>query len=315
MTEQAEDQAPAEEAPKENFTITTSDYGPPPEPEKKAKPEDKGAADDVEDDDQDAPEGDDDDDDLDDGKLPKGAVKRLAREKRKRSEALAAVREAEARAEELERRIAELEARQAGKSEPEEEPDPDDFDTWDEYTAAKRKWDAGRAKAKDAGKKGEDQPKEVQGVPVADLDRAREEVRSIIEDEDPDVWEQMVSDEKLPFSPGVVVAMSMADDPVALAKHFLENRGELERISKMSPKRAQTAITKLELRLALGEPAPKKVEDRPKADPGKVPPDPIKPVKGRAPTIEDANKALARGDFKTFERLRNEAERNRSSSW
>lgn len=171
--------------------------------------------------------------------------------------------DAERRAEEAERKASE------GDKSKNDEPDPSDFDDYDDYLEAKAKHD--KPEKKDAPK---DQPKE--DKPSQEFVDAFEDVQDSF-----DEWRSKHSDfddvigaDDVSITEDMVIAMSEADDPGAIAYHLGKNKNEASRIAKLSPIRQGREIGKLEAKLSAEPVKPTKKTTQAPA--------PIDPVGGKS---------------------------------
>jgi hypothetical protein len=222
--------------------------------------------------------------------------------------------EAERRAEEAERKLKEGE--KGGKAKPEtpseDEPDPSEFDTYDEYLDALSDWNAGdkskptkedndkgNAVDDDTGKKAEQDDDHEFSEALEDVQDAFSESRSKYSDFDAIVIEQ----KDLQISREMVIAMAESEDPGEIAYHLGKNKEEAARIAKLSPIAQAREIGKLEAKLAAKPKQPiKKTTEAP---------DPIDPVKGN----DSTKKSMKDMDFKEYERTRNEQEQKGKGFW
>lgn len=299
------------EAPTENFTVVTSDRMEPEAEEAEAGAEEAKAAEAKE-------------TDADEDTIPEGVRKALANARRR-------AREAEAKARTVEDRLAELEEeRKAAEAEAaEDEPEANDFDTYEQYVEAKQEWDAKqkspRQKAREKAE-GDDAGEVIDGIPVKDVQTATRSLYEAVADVDEDFAGQLVAKDNplgLTITAPMIVAINDADDPAGVMRHLADNPELSEEIAALPPKRLERRLLKLELELARdavkaaekSEAAAEK-DAKPAAKRGSAAPDPIAPGQGRHQVVRTPVDAIRRGDFKTFERLRNEEEAKRGpGSW
>lgn len=210
-------------------------------------------------------------------KLDDWAQKRLERAK-KRTE------EADERARKAEERVAELEAQRKAEA-----LDPTEFDTWEEYEAAKERLIKG-------GNPGEG-AKEIDGVPERDLAQAQRVVLDSLEEADPDLVTRLKEAKDVPISARMVLDLAETMHPEAVVAALLDDPDLAKRISRMSDTKRVLALDRLDHKRKAGRDEP---ADPPRRRTTRAPA-PIQPVEGQPPTIsaEDA-------DFRTFEAALNE---------
>jgi len=222
--------------------------------------------------------------------------------------------EAERKLQEAERKLQDKEGDKGGKAEPETqsdgEPDPSEFDTYDEYLDALSSWKAeGKTKPEkkkddkteadsDDGDRSNDDPEFSDALD--DVQDAFSDTRSKYDDFDTVVIEA----KDLQISREMVIAMSEAEEPGEIAYHLGKNKEEAARIAKLSPIAQAREIGKLEVKLASKpkQPSKKKTTEAP---------DPIDPVSGS----DSSKKSVKDMDFAEYERTRNEQERGKKSFW
>lgn len=215
--------------------------------------------------------------------------------------------EAERRAQEAERKLQEAEGKNGGKAKPEAqddegEPDPSDFDSYDEYLDALADWKADQkigAKGKkddkaaaddDNGSNKDDQDTEFTEA-LEDVQDAFSETRKSHKD-----FDEVIGQQDLQITRDMVIAMADSEDPGAIAYHLGKNKQEAARIAKLSPIAQAKEIGKIEAKLAAKPQQPgKKTTSAP---------DPIDPVKGS----DSTSKAPQDMDFAEYERTQNEKE-------
>jgi hypothetical protein len=215
--------------------------------------------------------------------------------------------EAERRAQEAERKLQEAEGKKGGKAKPEAqddegEPDPSEFDSYDEYLDALADWKADQkigAKGKkedkaaaddDNGSNKDDQDTEFTEA-LEDVQDAFSETRKTHKD-----FDEVIGQQDLQITRDMVIAMADSEDPGAIAYHLGKNKREAARIAKLSPIAQAKEIGKIEAKLAAKPQQPgKKTTSAP---------DPIDPVKGS----DSTSKAPQDMDFAEYERTQNEKE-------
>lgn len=224
--------------------------------------------------------------------------------------------EAERRAEEAERKLQELTKGDKGDSKgdpnPDEEPDPNDFDDYNEYLDALSDWKAGAKsdKRNDAnddkkGKGKDDKKKEPEPDPdfeeaLADVQAAFDDTRSKHKD-----FDDVVGAKDLAITSDMVKAMADSEDPGEIAYYLGKHKQEARRIAGLSAFQQAKEIGKLEAKLA--------------AQPNKQPskkatgaPDPIEPVGGNA---NSSQKDVRDMSFDEYEQARNAQEQRRGGFW
>lgn len=211
--------------------------------------------------------------------------------------------EAERRAQEAERKLKEA-AKGESKSDAADdgEPDPSDFDDYDEYLDALTDW---KAEAKQKGSKQEQKADDKQeGAPDQEFTDALEDVNEGFDESRKTYsdFDDVIGQEDLQITREMVIAMADAEKPGEIAYHLGKNKQEAERISKLSPIAQAREIGKLEVKLASKPKPGKKTTSAP---------DPIEPLKGSDGKV----KTPAEMDFAEFEKTRNESERKRGSFW
>lgn len=222
--------------------------------------------------------------------------------------------EAERRAQELERQL------QGGKGKqtedgatPGEEPDPANFDDYDEYLDALTDWKAGKAPAdrqspkQDKGKQGdqaagddtpaaEDDPDYREAL--EDVQEAFSDSRSAYED-----FDEVIGQQDLQITRDMVKAMADTDDPGGIAYHLGKHKDEASRIAALSPVAQAKEIGKLEAMLAAKPQQPGKKTTQA--------PDPIEPVRGTDSTTTSPQNM----SFDEYEKHMNEKEQRRGGGF
>lgn len=232
----------------------------------------------------------------DDGKLPPGVEKRLAREKARRLDA-------EKRANELEARLEKLE-----KAGPDEEPpDANDFETFEELEAAEKAYKERQKakKAKDA-KKAEDEAPKLVATP--ELKAAVASLKEHLATADPDLWLKVMDEKALQITPEAVIAVEQSDVSHRILRHIYENPEVQVQFLDLHGVPLAREIAKLELKFAErgddGKFTPKKRTS--------TAPAPITPVSDRATPSEPTLAELVEGgDYAAFEKRRNDEEEKR----
>jgi hypothetical protein len=220
--------------------------------------------------------------------------------------------EAERRAEEAERRARELETRrETTKPKAEEEPDPADFEDYQDYLAKYNEWRAEKKpETRDPSK---DQPKPEEAKKPEDTatddagkeDPEFQEALEDMEDSFTDAREKfkdfdaVIGAQDVQITRDMVIAMADADDPGAIAYHLGKNKAEAARIAKLSPLAQAREIGKIEVKLQAKpeKPKPKTTEA----------PDPIEPVGGSDGSTRDVEDMT----YSEFEQERNAQETKR----
>lgn len=214
--------------------------------------------------------------------------------------------EAERRAAEAEARLRELEGKGDSYTDPDDEPDPGDYESYSDYLDALADWKSAQkgktADDKSQGKaKEKNQEQEPESDPefddaIAEVTEAFDETRSKYKD-----FDEVISQQDLTITKDMVKALAETDDPGEVAYYLGKHKDEATRIAALPPLAQAKEIGKLEARL--------------QQKPGKkLPsaPDPISPVKGgdsKRKTVYEAD------SFREFERLRNEQDAKRGSGW
>jgi hypothetical protein len=306
-----ENKAPTNEEQVADFEVTVTDAAQPEENtaadagDGKAKPEGEDAGKDADDDGK-KPEDDSNAGDAGAGDdKPKGSnrfQKRIDKLTRRASEA-------ERRAQEAERKLAERGEKKPVEKQP--EPEPSDFDNYDDYLAELSDWKKGASKAddKDSGKKPE-------ASDDGDDDREDQEFTDALEDvkaafidirDRYDDFDEVTNDKDVTITRDMVMALAEADDPGEIAYYLGKNKAEAERISKLKPIAQAREIGKLEAKLAKKEPD----GNKPIGKKTTQAPDPIEPIRGG----DSSKKKLDDMNFSEFEQTRNDQERNSGGFW
>lgn len=231
--------------------------------------------------------------------------------------------EAERRAKELEHKLQEVADNNGGQEKPEtkddDDPDPSDFDNYDDYLDALADWKADKKIGKKEGKNGDkaaadegadkgdkgENPNEQEQEDnelteaIEDIQDAFNETRKKYSD-----FDRVIGSEDLHITKNMVIVMVDTDDPGAIAYHLGKNKREAERIAKLSPIAQAREIGKIEEKLssaAQRQPV-KKTTDAPA---------PIDPVKGS----DSSKKSPQDMDFAEYEQTQNEKERGSRGFW
>ena len=149
-----------------------------------------------------------------------------------------------------------------------------------------------------------------------DLADARDDILDALRDADEDLAAKLTAKDNptgIVLTAPMIMAINDSDDPVVLMRHLADNPKVSKQIAEMSPKRMERRLLKIELQIeartvakkdaAKEAPAPKRASGAP---------DPIEPGSGRTQTHLTAAEAAKRGDFKSFEKIRNEEEEKSS---
>lgn len=196
-----------------------------------------------------------------------------------------------------------------------EEPEPDDFEDYNDYLDALTDY---KAELKFAEKMKKAKPEE----PKGDTEAADEpEVERDIELEDAtdylfdafadyrakhDDFDDVVQAADLKITRDMVVAMADTDDPAGIAYHLGKNKDEAARIAKLTPLAQAREIGKLEVLLTQPKP-----EIKPTPKKQTKAPEPIDPLKGG----DASTKAPHEMDFAEYEQAMNEREYGRKGFW
>lgn len=215
--------------------------------------------------------------------------------------------EAERRAAEAEARLSEFESKGKGEdaSNNEDEPDPGDYESYNDYLDALADWKSEHkgktANDKPQGKQEKKQDKEPESDPdfddaVAEVTEAFNDTRNKHKD-----FDEVISQQDLIITKDMVKALAETEEPGEIAYYLGKHKDEASRIAALPVLAQAKEIGKLEARL--------------QKKPGKkLPsaPEPIDPVRGGDSKQKTAYEA---DDFGEFERLRNEQEQKRGSGW
>lgn len=238
-------------------------------------------------------------------KVPKSVQRRIDREVKKR-------RELERELEELKRKQAQPKVSDSEGEKQEDQaagPQPEAFDTWDDYQQAQEVWEQSREKhdAKTSAKSAKAEEPETSPEPeiALEVQEAAELVRDSIEDvkenvSDYDEVLQKAVDDGLLITDDMTIALSETDNPGQVLYELAKNPKESQRIGKMSKTRQTREIFRLEEKMSreAEKPAPKPKKKTTNA------PDPVKPLGGTS----TGTKTYMDPDisFAEFERMRNE---------
>lgn len=222
--------------------------------------------------------------------------------------------EAERRAAEAEAALADKKPAPAPKAEAKEEPDPEDFETYDEYLGEWEAWkDAAygkKPKAPEAKPEAKaDTAKVEKETPDQEFQDALEDVREAFADtraKHTD-FDEVIGAKDLQITRDMVLALAEAEDPGSIVYHLGKHKEEAARIAALPPLAQAKEIGKLEVLVA----KPEEAEKSPKAKKATAAPAPIEPVGG-----SDASKqSLDKMSFSEYERTMNEKEKNRSGGF
>ena len=273
----------------ENFEVTTSDAVA--EQAETAQAEDKSAESEEE-----TPEGQEPEAKAEEPQKPEGKAdadnaseKRGSRRLQKRIDKLTK------RAAEAERKLAEMEAKSKPETQESKEPDPSDFDDYDEYLDKLVEFKE-QAKAEPEADSGSDVSDDFKDA-LEECQEAFEETRKLHDD-----FDELITADDLTISDHMVVAMAETDDPGAVAYHLAKNKAEAARIAGLSPTAQALAIGRIEAKLQAKPTATKKQT---------AAPDPIDPVAGRG----NSGKSIDDMDFAEYEKTRNAQDRGSSGFW
>ncbi len=187
-----------------------------------------------------------------------------------------------------------------------DEPDPSDFDSYDQYLDSLADWKAGTRKKEkaDNGKdKGTDDKDQSQNEDteyteaLEDVQDAFEESRGKYDD-----FDDVVTAEDVQITKDMVKALAESDNPGDVAYYLGKHKDEASRIAGLSPLAQAREIGKLEAKVANIKPPGKKTTQAP---------DPIEPVRGS----NSAVKSPENMDFSEYESTMNERERSGKGFW
>lgn len=219
------------------------------------------------------------------------------------------------RAAEAERRAQELEAQlqqqdggqqqdQSRSADAGEEPDPSNFDTYDEYLNSLSDWKAGKS-PRSQSKQDQGAPKQQGNNDGAEDDdgfaEVLEDVQAAFEDtrEQYDDFDEVIGQQDLSITRDMVKALADTDDPGGIAYHLGTNKAEAARIAALSPIAQAKEIGKVEAMLQ--SKPPKRGKKTTQA------PDPIEPVRGADSSVADPSNM----SFDEYETAMNEREMKR----
>jgi hypothetical protein len=248
----------------------------------------------------------------DEGDVPEWMRKRLARSKRQRDDALAKVDEFDVKLKEV-TTLAEKALARAGMK----EPDAAKFDSYEDYTKAKRTYDATMAEKLEI-------PKEVKPAAPSEADEALADVREAVEAVDPELWKTAVTmaneaaakKEPLFFSDLMMVEVADSEEPVTLFKAILampeDERKELAGLGRRALRRELREMAKAAPAPTPAAPAkdPKTGQFVKRQSDAPPPPEPLRaPAAGPRP-VSDPNIPLSE-----FFSRRDAEERTRATGW
>ena len=189
----------------------------------------------------------DDDHEPDPAKLPKGVQKRIDKLTQQRYEREARIRELEAQISENERK--------AQASQP--DPDPSQFNTWEEYLDAKVEFEAGK-KVRDIEQQRTIQQKNAERF-ASFNDRA-----DAIRQANPD-YDAVLQSAAVNVSQAVMETILESDDGPAVAYHLAKNPTELYRLNAMSERQQVLELGRISARLSAKVPERKVTQAPPPA--------------------------------------------------
>jgi len=139
-----------------------------------------------------------------------------------------------------------------------DEPDPSNFDSYDDYLGSLADWKAGKPKgkesdnAKDKGAEEDSQSKDLDEdteytEALEDVTDAFEDSRKVYTD-----FDEVVTAKDVQITKDMVKALAETDDPGELAYYLGKNKDEASRIAGMKPLAQAREIGKLEAKLANG---------------------------------------------------------------
>ena len=236
---------------------------------------------------------------------PSRFQKRIDRKTKQAADAEKRAEKAEKRAEAAEKKLAESGKADNAKA---EEPEPSDYDNYDDYLKALDDFN-GKEPEKKAEPKPKEEPKKVDEAKAEEVD---DELLDALEDAESSFetareryvdFNEVIGNKDANITRDMVIAMSDADNAGDIAYHLGKNEDEANRIAELSPLAQAKEIGKLEVKLAKKPPAEKKVTNAP---------NPIEPVGGGDAT-EKAEKDMT---FSELEAHRNKQEvRSGGSFW
>lgn len=222
-------------------------------------------------------------------------------------------RAAEERAAELERENAELKAKsRPAPVEEKAEPKPEDFKTVAEYTDAltdykvEKKFKAEQERL--AREKAEAEAKRADDEFRARVAKAKEKLPDFEE-----VMEQLASTERDKMYSDVLAYMKESDLGPQLMYHLATHPEELDRINKLSPRRAIAALGKLEEKLEAPKSEAKPNEAKPevKATLVSQAPPPITPIEGKSAPVHKDPATMSFKELREYERQQEATRRAR----
>lgn len=189
-----------------------------------------------------------------------------------------------------------------------DEPDPSDFDSYDDYLDKLADWKAGKKtgteaddgkdKGTDDNAKDQDQEEDTEYTEaLEDVTEAFDESRSKYDD-----FDDVVTAPDVQITKDMVKALAEADNPGDVAYYLGKHKDEASRIAGLSPLAQARAIGRLEAKVANIKPPGKKTTQAP---------DPIEPVRGSDSTTKSTDDM----DFSEYERTMNDRERNGRGFW
>jgi len=189
-----------------------------------------------------------------------------------------------------------------------DEPDPSDFDSYDDYLESLADWKAdqkqgkGSNNAKDKGADDKTQDQNQEEDP--EYDEALEDVNDAFDNsrEKYSDFDEVVTAPDVQITKEMVKALADADSPGDVAYYLGKHKDEASRIAGLGPMAQAREIGKLEVKVANIKPPGKKTTSAP---------DPIEPVRGS----DSSTKTTADMDFSEYESTMNERDRKRGSFW
>jgi hypothetical protein len=219
---------------------------------------------------------------------------------------------AEERAEKAEKRAEAAEKKLADSSKADSasdvEPEPSDYDDYDDYLKALEDFN-GKEPEKKAEPKPKEEPKKVEKA--AKAEEADDELMDALDDTESSFdtareryadFDDVIGNKDVNITRDMVIAMSDSDNAGDIAYHLGKNEDEANRIADLSPIAQAKEIGKLEVKLAKKPPAEKRQTSAPA---------PINPVGGSDAT----DKAVEDMDFSEFEAHQNKKEAKSGNFW
>ena len=223
------------------------------------------------------------------GAEPSGAEKRIA-------QLIARIRD-------LERRVVAPEQQRTvpapAAATPPEKPDPNRFEKWEDYEAAKDEWLINMGEYRAAQRT---QARTMETV-QAEMERTYRTRMEKAAETDPEIFD-IESDPTLPVSTPMAFAIKGSEHAPSVLRYLHEHRDEGARIARMVPVAAIMAIGRIEAKLSLPKTEPVKTVSQA--------PEPVKPVGGSKGNVEvepsDTESWIAK-------RNREVAEKRKAGAW